>query len=70
MLRLHAGSPNLAHMQLPLHPLHQPRDSNTRTANVRANTHATAAHITRAICVRVPCDFWRAMLICLYRRKA
>ena len=52
MLRLYAGSPNLAHMQLPLHPLHQPRDSNTRTPNIRANTYATATHIMWATCVR------------------
>ena len=52
MLRLYAGSPNLAYMQPPLHTLHQPRDSNTRTPDIRANTHATAAHIMRATCVR------------------
>ena len=50
--RLQTGPPNPARMRPPLHPRQQPRTSHTRTPNIRANTHATAAHIMRATCVR------------------
>ena len=50
--RLQKRPPNPARMRPPFHPRQQPRTSHTRTPNIRANTHATAAHIMRATCVR------------------
>ena len=50
--RLQTGPPNPARMRPPLHPRQQPRTSHTRTPNIRANTHATAAHFMWATCVR------------------